>query len=89
MKYAPHWLVAVALVSGSLLCALANPVDQLDMSGDWQGTLLDGGRLFRVVFRIGKTDGGAWTATMYSIDTSRGDPIAVNSFGQDVQFLGE
>lgn len=58
-----------------------------DISGDWQGDLPDGGRQLRVVCRIAKTDGGAWTATMYSLDqsidpfrrVSPGDPIPVNS----------
>jgi non-heme chloroperoxidase len=59
---------------------LAGVVCAQDISGDWQGDLVDGSQqLMRVVCRIAKTDGGAWTATMYSIDQSGGDPLPVNS----------
>ena len=59
-----------------------------DISGDWQGDLVDGGRQLRVVFRIAKTDGGAWTATMYSIDQNP-RPMVITSIsltGNTVNF---
>ncbi|SPE39182.1 Putative hydrolase or acyltransferase of alpha/beta superfamily (modular protein) [Candidatus Sulfopaludibacter sp. SbA3] len=57
---------------------LAGAACAQDISGDWQGNLADGARQLRVVFRIAKTDGGARTATMYSIDESS-DSIPVDS----------
>jgi non-heme chloroperoxidase len=62
---------ALAMLLAGVACAQ-------DISGDWQGDLADGARHLRVVLRIAKTDGSAWTATMYSIDESS-DAIPVNS----------
>jgi len=70
MKKLAMWIALGMLLAG-VACAQ-------DISGDWQGDLVDG-RQVRVVFRIAKRDGGAWTATMYSIDQSGGEPILVNS----------
>jgi non-heme chloroperoxidase len=70
MRKLSRWSALGMLLAG-VACAQ-------DISDDWQGDLADGARQLRVVFRIAKTDGGAWTATMYSIDQSS-DPIPVNS----------
>jgi len=79
MRKLSRWSALGMLLAG-VACAQ-------DISGDWQGDLVDGSRQLRVVCRIAKADGGDWTATMYSIDesidpfrrVSPGDPIPVNS----------
>jgi len=74
---------AVFAVFGSALCAQ-------DISGDWQGTLSAGAQALRLIVHIDKGDGGAWNATLASIDQSpdRGATIAFDSVtlqGPDVK----
>ena len=54
------WIIAVATLSGSTLCAQ-------DIAGDWQGTLKAGAGL-RLILHITKSDNGGWSAMLYSID---------------------
>jgi len=64
------WIIAVATLSGSTLCAQ-------DIAGDWQGTLKAGAGL-RLILHITKSDNGGWSAMLYSIDQGP-DGIAVSS----------
>jgi pimeloyl-ACP methyl ester carboxylesterase len=41
-----------------------------DLAGDWQGALSIGAQQLRLIVHIEKTDGGAWKASMLSIDQS-------------------
>src|SRR5579863_6885846 len=68
---------------GSVLCAQ-------DISGDWQGTLKPGTLQLRAIVHIEKGEGGAWKATLASIDQSpdRGATIPFDSVtlqGPDVK----
>jgi non-heme chloroperoxidase len=65
-----------------------------DISGDWQGTLKAGAQELRLIVHIEKSDGGAWKATLASIDQSpdRGVTIAFDSVtlqGADVKMAAE
>jgi hypothetical protein len=52
-----------------------------DLAGDWQGALGVGSQQLRLIVRIGKGDGGAWTAALASIDQSpdRGARVAADT----------
>jgi pimeloyl-ACP methyl ester carboxylesterase len=56
-----------------------------DISGDWQGTLKAGAQELKILLQVAKSDGGAWRATMLSIDQSpdRGAGISATSFTLD------
>ena len=70
MKKILLWLIVLATLSGSALCAQ-------DIAGNWQGTLhADKG--LRVVLKISKSDKSGWNAMMYSIDQGP-DGMAVTS----------
>jgi non-heme chloroperoxidase len=61
-----------------------------EIAGDWQGTLKVGARELRLIVHIEKGDGGAWKATLASIDQSpdRGATMpadAVTVEGSDVK----
>ncbi len=60
MKKILLWLIVLAALSGSALCAQ-------DIAGTWQGTL-HANKGFRVVLKISKSDKSGWNARMYSID---------------------
>jgi hypothetical protein len=74
MKKLLQILLTLAIFSGAALSAQ-------DISGIWQGTLLEGGNL-RTVIKIVKTDGGDLSAMMYSIDQG-GRPIPITSIALD------
>jgi len=80
MKKMMLWIIAVATLSGSTLCAQ-------DIAGAWQGTLKAGTGL-RLILHITKSDNGGWSAMLYSIDQGP-DGIAVRSLtlrGSDFKF---
>ncbi len=80
MKKMMLWIIAVATLSGSTLCAQ-------DIAGAWQGTLKAGTGL-RLILHITKSDNGGWSAMLYSIDQGP-DGIAVSSLtlrGSDFKF---
>jgi hypothetical protein len=53
-------MLPLILVIASLSCIRLNAQD---ISGDWQGTLNEGGR-FRTILRVAKPDTCGWTATL-------------------------
>jgi non-heme chloroperoxidase len=71
MRNSTRWIVALAALIGTQLCAQ-------DISGDWQGTLKAGASQLRVVIRIAKATDGGWKGTMFSIDQGT-EGIAVTS----------
>jgi len=63
-----------------------------DISGEWQGSLKAGPQELRVILQVAKSDNGAWTANLLSIDQSpdRGIGMAATSFsldGSNVKFV--
>lgn len=79
------WIIALAGLSAASGRAQ-------DISGDWQGALKVGAQELRVIVHIEKGDGGAWKATLASIDQSpdRGAAMAFDSVtlqGTDVKMV--
>jgi uncharacterized protein (TIGR03435 family) len=67
------WIVALATLAGSTLCAQ-------DLAGNWQGTL-KAGKDLRVILAVSKDD-GRLKAKLYSIDQGA-QPFTVSSISQD------
>src|SRR4051794_9631160 len=54
----------------TLVALCSRAVFAQDLAGDWQGALSAGTQQLRLIVHIDKAAGGAWTATMASIDQS-------------------
>lgn len=69
------WIGTVAMLLASSLCA------QQDISGDWQGTIEQGGQKLRGILRVTKGEDGAWHGVVIPIDmtTDWGAGIPVTS----------
>ena len=72
---------ARALWIAALLVLCSGAVSAQDLTGDWQGALSIGTRQLRLIVHIEKGDGGAWKATLASIDQrpDRGATMAADS----------
>jgi CubicO group peptidase (beta-lactamase class C family) len=77
------WIMLVAVLTLS-----AGALNAQDIAGDWQGTLKEMGRDFRIVLHVAKGEKAGWSGLIYYIDDSpEGSPVtSLTLKGADFRF---